>query len=1242
MNHIYRVVYNAATNTYQAVPENSTGKHKTASEKSSCAVSDVSEKGAFFALKPMALCAMAMGLSSTGAWAAPTGGHISAGDASIAQHGKITNIQQNSQKAAINWQTFGIKADETVNFKQPNAQAVILNRVIGNEKSVIDGAMNANGKVFISNPNGMIIGKNAQINVGALLATTAKIKNQDFMNGLFKFDQATGDITQLGDIKVPTGGVVALIAPIVANKGNITAPQGKVLLASAEQFSITLPDNGQFAYTLDRGTLQGLVDNGGAILADGGHVILTAKGTDAVKKSLIKHTGKIEANTVQNKNGVIELLGDLDNTRLEASGSLKAEAKEKGDGGFIETSAAKVSIRDLSVSTKSKFGKTGEWLIDPQDFNINAGSGEHTETSIGADTLSQNLQSTDITISTDSNGSEKGDIYVNAPVSWDNNRLTLSAHNNIYINENLNGSGNARLELKYGQASENAIQADGTESDYYIQKGKKIDLPTGQNLVVQRGSSSDNARRLTVLHSLPNDGRLFPKYVALGTDLNLSGQPFTQGLNGVELFHGLGHEIDGLEIDHTQNMSGQSPEHIGFIPNLSGGIRDLTLNNVNIKAQINDDCDGNCNEPIGVGALIGRAGDATIKNIYVSGKMSDLGNYGNVKMGGLIGIADGRVRVINSHADVNIEKQEQTQANELVGLDNGGLSVENSQGTGNITNIEPTQPVNPPAPTTPPASTQPVNPTPPVTQPVIPTQPAPTTPPAPTQPANPTPPVTQPLQPVPTPQPTTQPVIPAQPVPTTPQTPQNTPTTGQNTSQNKPTLNQDKPKPTPTNHGNQLSENNNLAGILSQNYIQELKGITDIAKNTFNNMTKNISNEIMRTIRPYEYKEKENGYVIRYNHKEYKSELGTYILTPSIAFEKTDDPNLLPKQIIVLDRKFIPFNNENPLIDIAKGYQQSKKDFFKNLNIVHSYNKEISNFNEYIKSEQEWDRKQENLDNTALVADGISLAAAGTTVVSGGTSTTITGTAAVWGYGTSLVADSNNTGISTGRAINNAWNGNWDAAGMHAASVVANAVGGVLPFVSGSEVRRFLNIGGDSAKRAAREAAEKAAREAAEKAAREAAEKAARETAEKVGKETAEAYTPITRENIYNTDNTLLSPFDGKPSNWDDKTGLNKPQNDHILPQKYIKDNIFTKYPNLLPKQHKMLLNFKGNIEKLPATFNASKKDKVFGGWTHHKNKPLSKRYMDILNLKQNHSEKLLNNVAGTMDKLNNLLKDIK
>lgn len=1067
MNKIFKVIYNHHTQSFQAVCEY--GKSHTTTSSTS-----KPNKTSFF--KAKILSVFVGGLMSSVAIASPTNGAVTAGQAVINQNELITNINQSSQNAAINWQSFNVGKNETVNFHQPNAQSVTLNRVIGNERSVIDGAMNANGKVFIQNEHGTLIGKNAQINVGSLVATTAKISDDDFMKGNYRFDNAQGSIENLGHISVPKGGVVALVAPIVKNGGTITAHEGKVLLASADSFSVTLPQDG-FAYTLDKGTLQGLVDNGGAILADAGRVVLTTKGVDTVKKSLIKHSGNIEANTVQNKNGVIELVGDLDNSALNVSGSLKAEAKESGDGGFIETSASQVKIENSAqVSTLAQNGNTGTWLIDPQDFTVYAGNGEKTDAGIGAETLNQNLQATDIVIETVSEGSEKGDIYIKAPVFWNNNRLTLSAHNNIYINENLTGSGNARLELKYGQATENAVQADGTESDYYIQKGKKIDLPTGQNLVVQRGSSSDNARRLTVLHSLPNDERLFPKYVALGTDLNLSGQPFTQGLNGVELLYGLGHEIDSLEIDHAQNMSGQSPEHIGFIPNLSGGIRDLTLNNVNIKTQVNDDCNGNCNEPIGVGALIGRAGDATIKNVYVSGKMSDLGNYDNVKMGGLIGIADGRVRIINSHADVNIEKQEQTQANELVGLDNGGLSVENSLGTGNITNIEPTQAITP-------------------TQPV--------TPPTPTQPTNPTPPVTPQLQPVPTPQPTTQPVIPAQPVPTTPQTPQNTPTTGQNTPkpnpttsqntskpnsnnpQNKPTTGQntskDKPKP-PTNTGHQQPKNNKFTGILPQHYISELKGITDIAKNKFNNMTKNISNEIMRTIRPYEYAEKDNGHVIRYNHKEYKSELGTYIPTPSIAFEKTDDPNLLPNQIIVLDRKFIPFNNKNPLIDIAKGYQQSTKDYFNNLNIANSYNKEISNFNEYIKSEQEWDRIQENLDNTALVADGISLAAAGATVASVGTSTPITGTAATVGYVTSLAADSTNTGISTHRAINNALNGNWDAAGMHTASAVTNVVGGLVPFFSGSEVRRFLNIGGDSAKRAvrretAREAAEKAARE---------------------------------------------------------------------------------------------------------------------------------------------------------------------
>ena len=674
MNHIYRVVYNAATNTYQAVPENSTGKHKTASEKSSCAVSDVSEKGAFFALKPIALCAMAMGLSSTGAWAAPTGGHISAGDASIAQHGKITNIQQNSQKAAINWQTFGIKADETVNFKQPNAQAVILNRVIGNEKSVIDGAMNANGKVFISNPNGMIIGKNAQINVGALLATTAKIKDQDFMNGFFKFDQATGDITQLGDIKVPTGGVVALIAPIVANKGNITAPQGKVLLASAEQFSITLPDNGQFAYTLDRGTLQGLVDNGGAILADGGHVILTAKGTDTVKKSLIKHTGKIEANTVQNKNGVIELLGDLDNTRLEASGSLKAEA-EHGDGGFIETSAAELGINDLQVSTQSKYGKTGTWLIDPKDFIVAPSGGDMTGAAVSA-----GLQSNDMVLKSRDGAKEgKGDVIINDEISWNKNTLTLNAESDIHINKTLNGKGTAKLALEYGQG-----ESDGGESDYHIKMGTKVNLPAGKTLITQKGSNGENLE-FNVMHRMPNihlDGStndFSSQYIALGQDVDIGDTKRFSSFLGYTpsqnfYFHGLGHTVNNLTIkttdEHIKNVNEYNASiNAGLFTNLnSGEIRDITLKNSNIQIQSD-------NHSFSVGGLVGNIVSGNIKNIHTDSNSIEIKTQGGAIVGGIIGRArHGQFELLTSNSNL-LAKSENHHSTI------GGIIGQNSTGT---------------------------------------------------------------------------------------------------------------------------------------------------------------------------------------------------------------------------------------------------------------------------------------------------------------------------------------------------------------------------------------------------------------------------------------------------------------------------------------------------------------------------------------------------------------------------------
>ncbi|RAV24858.1 heme-hemopexin-binding/utilization protein, partial [Staphylococcus warneri] len=113
-------------------------------------------------------------------------------------------------------------------------------------------------------------------------------------------------------------------------------------------------------------------------------------------------SGIIEANRLsQNAKGEIILLGDMQEGMTSVSGVLKAEGKNGQDGGFIETSAADVRIdQSTAVSTRSDSAKTATWLIDPTDFNINAGNATQSSSGIGAKTLANNLASNNVTLQT--------------------------------------------------------------------------------------------------------------------------------------------------------------------------------------------------------------------------------------------------------------------------------------------------------------------------------------------------------------------------------------------------------------------------------------------------------------------------------------------------------------------------------------------------------------------------------------------------------------------------------------------------------------------------------------------------------------------------------------------------------------------------------------------------------------------------------------------------------------------------
>ena len=154
--------------------------------------------------------------------AAPSGGTVTSGIANISQSGNVTNINQSTQKASINWNNFSIASNETVNFNQSNVNSVTLNRVIDNEKSIIDGALNANGQVWILNSNGILFNKSAKINTAGLLATTAQLSDKDFQAGNYKFSgDSSASVVNMGTIESSDSGYVALLANSVQNDGTI-------------------------------------------------------------------------------------------------------------------------------------------------------------------------------------------------------------------------------------------------------------------------------------------------------------------------------------------------------------------------------------------------------------------------------------------------------------------------------------------------------------------------------------------------------------------------------------------------------------------------------------------------------------------------------------------------------------------------------------------------------------------------------------------------------------------------------------------------------------------------------------------------------------------------------------------------------------------------------------------------------------------------------------------------------------
>ena len=351
------------------------------------------------------LVGLAMAAGTSPLKAAPTGGNVVGGAATINNNGKQTNITQSTDRAVINWNSFSVNRDESVTFSVPNGGAT-LNRVIGFDPSNIQGSLSSNGTLYLVNPNGLTFDVNSQITAQNFIATTANIDTSIFMaGGKLDFNQASNvknaKITLKGTIAAADRGIVGIFAPQVDNQGTITANLGSVVLAGSNRQVIDF--NGDGLMNFELGAADALfadvahVKNSGNITASGGHVLMTAKGAQTLFNSLVENSGNINANSLTAKGGTVTIKAEsgsvTESGNIEASGvagggdvlvwgsenadftgSIKAEALEGGNktnGGSVEVSGIKHIYFAGRVSTLShNGGKKGTLLIDPSDIEI--------------------------------------------------------------------------------------------------------------------------------------------------------------------------------------------------------------------------------------------------------------------------------------------------------------------------------------------------------------------------------------------------------------------------------------------------------------------------------------------------------------------------------------------------------------------------------------------------------------------------------------------------------------------------------------------------------------------------------------------------------------------------------------------------------------------------------------------------------------------------------------------------------
>ena len=308
----------------------------------------------------------------------PTGPIVVSGQVSFQQSANLLQIT-NTPGAIINWNGFSIAANEITRFLQQSSASAVLNRVVGQDPSTILGALQSNGRVFLINPNGILFGAGAQIDVAGLVASTLNLSSADFLAGRMRFaaTPGAGTITSNGSIATPAGGNVYLIGSSVTNGGLVNSPQGEVLLLAGSSVELVNPATPQLRVEI--------VANGGEAINLG--QILATSGSIGIYAGLIRSSGIIRADkAIGLPDGRIALTASqsiiLEGELTASNGSVTApnaaiSAQVQGEfdvtAGQVQLQGSNINLLGGLVQTQSGVVTSGQVQVQGGSVNVAGG-----------------------------------------------------------------------------------------------------------------------------------------------------------------------------------------------------------------------------------------------------------------------------------------------------------------------------------------------------------------------------------------------------------------------------------------------------------------------------------------------------------------------------------------------------------------------------------------------------------------------------------------------------------------------------------------------------------------------------------------------------------------------------------------------------------------------------------------------------------------------------------------------------